>query len=84
MFYMVNESKSESLNHLNQEEKLKWLMKNYGNDVIRIAYIYLKQKQFAEDVAQDVFIKCYEKMDTFRNESTYKRWLIRITLNRCK
>jgi len=84
MFYMVNESKSESLNHLNQEEKLKWLMKNYGNDVIRIAYIYLKQIQFAEDVAQDVFIKCYEKMDTFRNESTYKRWLIRITLNRCK
>lgn len=84
MIDMTDDSKSEPLNYLNREEKLKWLMKAYGNDVIRIAYTYLKQKQLAEDVAQDVFIKCYEKMDSFRNESTYKTWLIRITVNRCK
>lgn len=81
---MVEDSKSEPLNYLNREEKLEWLMKTYGNDVIRIAYTYLKQKQLAEDVAQDVFIKCYEKMDSFRNESSYKTWLIRITVNKCK
>jgi RNA polymerase sigma factor (sigma-70 family) len=69
---------------LNREEKLKWLMNTYGNDVIRIAFTYLKQKELAEDVAQDVFIKCYEKMDSFRNDSSYKTWLIRITVNRCK
>jgi RNA polymerase sigma factor (sigma-70 family) len=84
MIDMFEDSKSEPLNNLNREEKLKWLMKTYGNDVIRIAYTYLKQKQLAEDVAQDVFIKCYEKMDSFRNESSYKTWLIRITVNRCK
>lgn len=59
-------------------------MVSYGNDIIRVAYSYLKQKHLAEDVTQDVFIKCYEKMDTFRNESSYKTWLIRITVNRCK
>ncbi|RSD29103.1 sigma-70 family RNA polymerase sigma factor [Mesobacillus subterraneus] len=59
-------------------------MNAYGNDVIRLAFTYLKQKELAEDVAQDVFIKCYEKMDSFRNESSYKTWLIRITVNRCK
>ena len=79
-----DDSRSEPLNYLNREEKLKWLMKSYGNDVIKIAYTYLKQKQLAEDVAQDVFIRCYEKMDSFRNESSYKTWLIRITVNRCK
>ncbi|WP_144481397.1 sigma-70 family RNA polymerase sigma factor [Cytobacillus oceanisediminis] len=84
MIDMIDDSRLEPLNHLNREEKLKWLMNAYGNDVIRIAYTYLKQKQLAEDVAQDVFIKCYEKMDTFRNESSYKTWLIRITVNRCK
>ncbi|PWW30570.1 RNA polymerase sigma-70 factor (ECF subfamily) [Cytobacillus oceanisediminis] len=84
MINMVDDSKSEPLNNLNREEKLKWLMKTHGNDVIRIAYTYLKQKQLAEDVAQDVFIKCYEKMDSFRNESSYKTWLIRITVNKCK
>jgi RNA polymerase sigma-70 factor (ECF subfamily) len=84
MIDLVDDSKSEPINKLNREEKLKWLMEAYGNDVIRIAYTYLKQKQLAEDVAQDVFIKCYEKMDTFRNESSYKTWIIRITVNRCK
>ncbi|MCM3393159.1 sigma-70 family RNA polymerase sigma factor [Cytobacillus oceanisediminis] len=84
MINMVDDSISEHLNNLNREEKLKWLMKTYGNDVIRIAYTYLKQQQLAEDVSQDVFIKCYEKMDSFRNESTYKTWLIKITVNKCK
>jgi RNA polymerase sigma-70 factor (ECF subfamily) len=84
MINMVDDSISEPLNDLNREEKLKWLMKTYGNDVIRIAYTYLKQQQLAEDVSQDVFIKCYEKMDSFRNESTYKTWLIKITVNKCK
>ncbi|CEG27197.1 sigma-70 family RNA polymerase sigma factor [Bacillus sp. B-jedd] len=84
MIDMADVSNSEPLNQLNREEKLKWLMKAYGNDVIRIAYTYLKQKQLAEDVAQEVFIKCYEKLDSFRNESSYKTWLIRITVNKCK
>lgn len=76
--------REEISHHLNREEKLKWLMKEYGNDVIRMAYIYMKNKQSAEDIAQDVFLKCYEKMDTFRNESSYKTWILRITVNRCK
>ncbi|GIN88451.1 RNA polymerase subunit sigma [Heyndrickxia sporothermodurans] len=84
MIDIINNSKLEPPYHLNREEKLKWLMESYGNDVIRIAYSYLKHKQLAEDVAQDVFIKCYEKIDTFRNESSYKTWLIKITVNRCK
>ncbi|MEH7109107.1 sigma-70 family RNA polymerase sigma factor [Bacillus sp. JJ1764] len=80
----VNGSNLEPPDSFTHEEKLKWLMVTYGNDVIRIAYSYLKQKHLAEDVAQDVFIKCYEKMDTFRNESSYKTWLIKITINKCK
>ena len=74
----------DPVKNLNREEKLKWLMNTFGNDIIRIAFTYLKQKELAEDVAQDVFIKCYEKMDSFRNDSSYKTWLIRITVNRCK
>jgi RNA polymerase sigma factor (sigma-70 family) len=83
MIELMNES-LEPPYHLSREEKLKWLMKAYGNDIIRIAFTYVKQKQLAEDVVQDVFIKCYEKMNTFRFESTYKTWLISITINRCK
>jgi RNA polymerase sigma-70 factor (ECF subfamily) len=70
--------------YLTQDEKLNWLMEHYGTDVIRIAYTYLKHKQLAEDVAQDVFLKCYQNLDTFRMQSSYKTWIIRITVNRCK
>lgn len=84
MIEEIYSSKLEPPDYLNREDKLKWLMRTYGNDVIRVAYTYLKQRQLAEDVAQDVFIKCYEKMDGFRNESSYKTWVMKITVNRCK
>lgn len=67
-----------------KEERLEWLMKAYGDDITRLAYTYMKHKQLSEDIAQEVFIKCYEHLDNFRNESSYKTWLYRITVNLCK
>ncbi|MCC3359685.1 sigma-70 family RNA polymerase sigma factor [Bacillus sp. REN16] len=69
---------------MDNEEKIKWLMDEYGQNIYTLAYTYVNQKQLAEDIAQDVFIKCYEKLDTFRHESSYKTWLYRITINKCK
>lgn len=69
---------------LNKEERIEWLMNEYGQNIARLAFTYTKQKQLSEDIAQEVFIKCYENLDNFRNESTYKTWLYRITVNLCK
>lgn len=74
----------EIRDELTNDERLRWLMDEYGQDVTRLAYTYTKQKPLAEDIAQEVFIKCYENLDKFRNESTYKTWLYRITVNLCK
>lgn len=60
------------VNYLSQEETIEWLMNEYGRSVERLAFTFMKKEQLAEDIAQDVFIKCYEKLDTFRNESSYK------------
>ncbi|PLR78622.1 RNA polymerase subunit sigma [Bacillus sp. V3-13] len=59
-------------------------MEEYGKSVVRLAYTYVRQKQLAEDIAQEVFIKCYKNMDMFRRESSYKTWIYRITVNKCK
>lgn len=67
-----------------KEERLEWLMNAYGDDIARLAFTYMKNKQLSEDIAQEVFIKCYEHLDNFRNESSYKTWLYRITVNLCK
>ncbi|MFJ7734029.1 sigma-70 family RNA polymerase sigma factor [Lysinibacillus sp. NPDC097231] len=69
---------------LSREEKLEWLMNEYGENIARLAFTYTKQKQLSEDIAQEVFIKCYEHLDNFRHESSYKTWLYRITVNLCK
>ena len=67
-----------------KEETVEWLMSEYGKRIVRLAFTYLKEEHLAEDVAQEVFIKCYQKFDTFRNESSYQTWLYSITVNLCK
>ncbi|MED1865858.1 sigma-70 family RNA polymerase sigma factor [Fictibacillus nanhaiensis] len=64
--------------------KLNRLMKEYGQSVLWLAYSYVKDKNLAEEITQDVFITCYEKLETFREESSIKTWIYRITTNRCK
>ncbi|WP_445491255.1 sigma-70 family RNA polymerase sigma factor [Niallia sp. 03133] len=71
-------------NNWSKKEKLDWLMDHYGDQIIRFAYTYVRSEQAAEDIAQDVFLKCYEKMDSFRGDSSYKTWLYKIAVNKCK
>ncbi|MFT4145115.1 MAG: sigma-70 family RNA polymerase sigma factor [Mobilitalea sp.] len=60
------------------------LMREYGNDVLRTAYMYVKDIHTAEDIFQDVFIKVSQKISTFEGNSSIKTWIIRITINTCK
>ncbi|MGV3466109.1 MAG: sigma-70 family RNA polymerase sigma factor, partial [Heyndrickxia sp.] len=67
-----------------KDEQLSWLMEEYGDMVIRLAYTYVKQKQLAEDIAQEVFINCYKHLNKFQKNSSYKTWIYRIAVNKCK
>lgn len=66
------------------EKEIERLIQDYGNDVLRIAYMYLKDRHLAEDAFQEVFIRVYHKWDTFREESSEKTWIIKIAINVCK
>jgi RNA polymerase sigma-70 factor, ECF subfamily len=63
---------------------IETLMRQYGNDVLRTAYMYVKDVHTAEDIFQDVFIKVNQKLSTFEGNSSIKTWIIRITINTCK
>lgn len=63
---------------------LETLMRTYGNDVLRMAYSYVKDYDTAEDIFQEVFIKVNANLQEFRGESSVKTWLLRITVNACK
>nr|WP_304217132.1 sigma-70 family RNA polymerase sigma factor [Fredinandcohnia onubensis] len=65
-------------------QKVESLLNQYGTELKRIAYLYVKDHSLTEDILQEVFISCFMQMDYFREESSYKTWLIKITINKCK
>ncbi|WP_246055399.1 sigma-70 family RNA polymerase sigma factor [Pseudalkalibacillus caeni] len=75
---------SEKQGALSREETLVQLMDSYGDLVKKLAYTYVKDIDLAEDIAQDVFIKCYDHLHLFKEKSSYKTWIYRITVNRSK
>jgi RNA polymerase sigma-70 factor (ECF subfamily) len=58
---------------------LRDLMEAYGNDVWNYAYSFCKCTDQADDITQEVFLKVYRKLGTFRGESSVKTWLLTIT-----
>jgi RNA polymerase sigma-70 factor (ECF subfamily) len=67
-----------------KETLLNQWIQDYGNDVIRTAYLFLKDSTLADDIFQEVFLKAYKHMYEHRGESSVKTWLLRITINQCK
>ncbi len=63
---------------------LESLMRTYGNDVLRTAYMYVKDVHTAEDIFQEVFIKVNSNLHNFQGNSSIKTWIIRIAINTCK
>lgn len=57
------------------------LMMTYGKDVWNYAFFMTKRRDLAEDITQDVFVKAYEHLDSFRGGSSVKSWLLSIARN---
>lgn len=66
------------------EQELERLITEYGDAVLRMCYLYLKDYHLAEDAAQDTFIKAMKYYDSFNQKSSEKTWLTRIAINCCK
>jgi len=49
--------------------------------VLRAAYGVLGSIEEAEDAAQDVFVKAWQKLETYNGEASFSSWLYRITVN---
>ena len=60
------------------------LVLKYQSRVISTVFKYVKEKQLAEDIAQEAFIKSYKSIDSFREESSFYTWMYRIAVNTAK
>jgi RNA polymerase sigma-70 factor, ECF subfamily len=57
------------------------LIKRYDRNVFRIAQHITQNREDAEDVVQDAFLKAYQKLDQFQGNSKFYTWLVRIAVN---
>ena len=63
---------------------IETLIASYGNDILRLCYLYLGDYQLAEDAFQETFVKAWQRQASFRGESTVKTWLSHIAVNTCR
>ncbi|WP_053362470.1 sigma-70 family RNA polymerase sigma factor [Bacillus sp. FJAT-27251] len=69
---------------LEREEIIDQLMQEYSDDILHLVYTYVKNRTTAEDLTQEIFLKCYEKLNQFNQQATLKTWVYRIASNHCK
>ena len=64
-----------------EEESFDSLIRLIASDVVNIAYYYVGNTEDAKDLAQDVFIKLYNKLKGFRGQAAVSSWIYRIVTN---
>jgi RNA polymerase sigma-70 factor (ECF subfamily) len=57
------------------------LVKRYDRNVFRIAQHITQNREDAEDVVQDAFLKAYTNLGQFQGQSKFYTWLVRIAVN---
>ncbi|MBP3970974.1 sigma-70 family RNA polymerase sigma factor [Bacillus sp. WL1] len=67
-----------------KEDLIDEIMNKYGQEVLQLVYSYVNNKEVAEDLTQDIFMKCYKSLHTYKGNSNLKTWLWRIAINHCK
>ena len=57
------------------------LVKRYDRNVFRIAQHITQNREDAEDVVQDAFLKAFQNLKNFQENSKFYTWLVRIAVN---
>jgi len=76
---------NEIINRVLQGEQAQYaeLVKRYQSFVFTIALCYTPNREDAEEIAQDVFVKAYRSLADFRGESKFSTWLYTIVTTTC-
>lgn len=59
------------------------LVRRYDRRLLRIAQNVMHNWEDAEDAVQEAFLKAFQHLGGFREDSQFSTWIIRITVNRC-
>jgi RNA polymerase sigma-70 factor, ECF subfamily len=57
------------------------LVKRYGRRLLRVSQTVTRNREDSEDAVQEAFMKAFQNLAEFREDSQFSTWLIRITMN---
>ena len=57
------------------------LVRRYEGKIFRLAQHVTQNREDAEDVLQETFLKAYEHLDQFKGDSKFYTWIVRIAVN---
>jgi RNA polymerase sigma-70 factor (ECF subfamily) len=64
-------------------QAFSFLVEKYQKLVYTLALKLMKKPEEAEEIAQDTFVKAFQKLDTYEGKSKFSTWLYSITYNAC-
>jgi len=62
-------------------EMYSLLVNRYKNKVFSLAYAIVSNREDAEEIAQDAFVKAFKGLESFKERSSFSTWLYRIVVN---
>lgn len=65
-------------------EAFEILVDEYGGLIYKVLNSYFSDKNKIDDLFQDIFIKIYKNIESFREESKLSVWIYRIAMNKVK
>lgn len=68
---------------MKKESQFTDIYNQYAKLVYNLSLHYLQNPEDAQEATQDVFVKIYNKIEGFNNNSSLKTWIYRITINHC-
>ena len=58
-------------------------MRRFQSRVYAVSYHYMRNADEARDVAQDIFVRVYQRLDSYDGTSSFIAWLLRVSRNIC-
>jgi len=76
---------AELLKRCRQGDELAWevLVRQHQGRICAIAYGYLGDQDEAFDLAQEIFVRIYQRLHTCADPEKFQSWLVRIARNAC-
>jgi RNA polymerase sigma-70 factor (ECF subfamily) len=65
------------------ERTFELVLAEYQHKVLRLCYAMLSNRSLAEETTQEVFLRIWRALGTFRGEATLSTWIYAITRNAC-